>query len=67
MRRDNDYPHVVVKEVDLPGNAELHRFVNGGGVKCSAIYVNGEEMLWHYSIDEERLLAYWNLYWKTYV
>ena len=54
---DGDSPHQVF--TGLKGGAELHRFVNKGGVPYSAVYFNGIECCNHERRKEAGLINYW--------
>ena len=54
---DGDSIHQVY--TGLKGGAELHRFVNKGGVSYSAIYLNGIECCNHERRKEAGLIDYW--------
>ena len=47
-------------QCDLAKGAILHRFKNGGGDACSAIYYGGKEIWWHYRENEARMIKDWN-------
>lgn len=55
-----DSPHEIITDVHLLGGGKLHRFNNAAGDACSAIYVKGEEIWWHYRENEERMIREWN-------
>lgn len=65
--------HIIVKDIKLPKNAELHRFKNDKGVDCSAIYVDGKQILVGNTENEyfiikqyEILQRYINAIYETY-
>ena len=55
---DGDSIHQVY--TGLKGGAELHRFVNKGGVPYSAIYLNGIECCNHERRKEAGLMTAWS-------
>lgn len=55
-----------VYDAGLYKGAKLHRFKNPGGAECSAIYLCGEEVWWHYREHENRMLHDWNAQEKEY-
>ena len=56
---DRDTEHTLI-DAGLAGGAILHRFVNGGGAECSAIYQRKREVWWHYRENESRMIRDWN-------
>jgi len=54
-----DSEHVLI-DACLAKGAILHRFINGGGDACSAIYYGGREIWWHYRENEARMIKDWN-------
>ena len=60
MSKKCDSKHTIVSEVTLKGDAELHRFNNGGNVPYSAIYVAEEEIWSCPRSQEEQMIKDWN-------
>lgn len=58
-RIKGDSEHEVIADVKVDGG-ELHRFLNGGGVEYSAIYVNGVERASETREREGELVEWWN-------
>lgn len=56
----------AVYDIGLYQSAKLHRFKNAAGEECSAIYLAGEEVWWHYRKYEKQMLYYWNQQEKEY-
>ena len=54
-----DTDHTLI-EAYLEKGAVLHRFKNGAGEACSAIYYAGQEIWWHYREHEARMIRDWN-------
>jgi len=53
-----DYKHPgdsihIVYDCELKNGATLHRFINGGGIECSAIYMNGRTHWWTYTAGDK--------------
>lgn len=56
-----DIKHIIVKDIKLPGNAELHHFKNSYGTDYSAIYKDGTE-IFSCEIDKEySMIKYYNM------
>ena len=51
-------------DIPLASGAKLHRFVNLAGDACSAIYLNQEEIWWHYREHELKMIRAWNEAYK---
>ena len=49
-----------VYDAGLYKYAKLHRFKNPAGDDCSAIYLAGEEVWWHYREHENQMIHDWN-------
>ena len=54
-----DTEHTLI-DAYLEKGAVLHRFKNGAGDACSAIYYAGQEIWWHYREHEARMIRDWN-------
>ena len=54
-----DSKHVLI-DACLAKGAILHRFINGGGDACSAIYYGSRGIWWHYRENEARMIKDWN-------
>lgn len=48
-------------DADLNGDAELHRFNDANGERCSAIYQYGREVYSSLREDEDMILKMWNM------
>lgn len=63
--RYNDTVHTVY-DAGLKSGATLHRFINGGGDACSAIYIGDVQYWWTYTNgteyigDETAMIKEWN-------
>ena len=55
-----------VYDAGLYKGAKLHRFKNRGGAECSAIYLYGKEVWWHYRDHENQMIYDWNAQAKEY-
>ena len=60
-----DSVHEIVTDIKLAGNAELHRFTNGGGYPYSAIYLNGVELKSSERNREKFLIDDWNTHYDA--
>ncbi len=49
-----------VFDAGLYKDAKLHRWIDLAGQKCSAIYLGGEEIWWHYRDHENQMIHEWN-------
>lgn len=64
-RRDEETSrHVVVENVRLAHNGELHRFYDSEMNACSAIYSNGERVIACERENEKIMVKAWNDFWK---
>ena len=60
--------HELVDDIELKGEARLHRFRNRGGAEMSAIYIGDEEIWNHNRSEEKRMINDWNDWgWKRRV
>ena len=50
----------AVYDAGLYKDAKLHRFTDDDGKKCSAIYLRGQEVWWHYREHELQMIRAWN-------
>ena len=73
MSHAGDTRHEVVKDVELKGGVELHRFLNGGNCQFSAIYKPGDDKFEIWSCvreDEKNMINEWNtngwVAWESY-
>lgn len=55
----HDSIHIII-DANLADEGLLHRFKNGAGEECSAIYRGNKEIFWHYRDEEARMIYYWN-------
>ncbi len=55
-----------VYDAGLYKYAKLHRFKNPAGDECSAIYLAGKEIWWHYREYENQMIHDWNIQEKEY-
>lgn len=59
MRHLNDSEHIVIENIELKGNAKLHRFfVNS--TPYSAIYIGDKEVGSQERSREDSMIKWWN-------
>ena len=59
LRSPGDSVHTII-DANLAYEGMLHRFTNGGGAECSAIYRGNMEVWWHYREHEAKMIREWN-------